>query len=180
MEDTVLENQKYPIGKFKIPLNITDEEIRKNIFDIEKLPFQLRELVSDFSDEQLNTKYREGGWTVRQVVHHVADSHMNSYMRFKLALTEDTPEIRPYAEDKWAELEDGKNCDIKISLALIDALHFRWVMLLKSMSKEDFEKKFYHPEQEKEFTLGVTVAMYSWHGRHHLKHISDLKDRNNW
>ena len=180
MENTVLENLKYPIGKFKVPLNISEEEIRKSILDIENFPEDIRNLVADFSEEQLNTNYRVGGWTVRQVVNHIADSHMNSYMRFKLALTEDTPEIRPYAEDKWAELEDGKNCDINISLALIEALHFRWVMLLKSMSKEDFEKKFYHPEQKKEFTLGVTAAMYSWHGRHHLKHISDLKDRNNW
>ena len=180
MKNTELENLKYPIGKFIVPVNISENEIRKYIYDIEKLPTELRELVSDFSEEQLNTKYREGGWTVKQVVHHIVDSHMNSYIRFKLALTEETPEIRPYAEDKWAELEDGKNCDIKISLALLDALHFRWVMLLKSMTKMDFEKKFIHPEHKKEFSLGEATAMYSWHGRHHLKHISGLKERNNW
>lgn len=180
MKNKDIENLKYPIGKFKVPMNISEEDIRKSILDIEKFPKEIRNLVSVFTEEQLNTIYREGGWTVRQVVHHTADSHMNSYIRFKLALTEETPEIRPYLEDKWAELEDGKNCDVNVSLDLLDALHFRWVTLLRSMSKEDFEKKFYHSEQKREFTLGVAAAMYSWHGRHHLKHISDLKERNNW
>ena len=140
----------------------------------------MRKLVSGFSEDQLCTKYREGGWTVRQVINHIADSHENSYIRFKLALTEETPVIKPYAEDKWAELEDGKNCDIKIYLNLLDSLHFRWVMLLNSMSEKDFKRKFFHPELKREYTNGVATAMYSWHGRHHFRHIEALKENNNW
>jgi len=180
MENKVLEKQKYPIGQFTAPDPITDEDINGYISDIEKLPAELRKLVFDFSEEQLNTRYRDGGWTVRQVVHHIADSHLNAYARFKLALTEDMPTVKPYYEDKWAELEDGKNAPIEISLNLLDALHNRWVRLLKSLNKKDFEKVFFHPEHGKEFSLDETAGMYSWHGKHHYAHIDELKKRKSW
>jgi len=179
MEDLDLEKQKFPTGKFKFPAKITKEGIKNFISEIERLPIDLRNLVSDLSEEQFNTKYREGGWTVRQVVHHIADSHMNSYIRFKLSMTEDSVTIKPYFEDRWAELEDGKNCDINISLNLIEALHYRWVMFLDSMSEEDFKKTYFHPELQKEFSLATSLAMYSWHGKHHNAHIAELKKRNN-
>jgi DinB superfamily len=180
MESKELEKLKYPIGLFSAPETITEEDLQGYISDIEKLPANLKNLVSDFSEEQLNTVYRPDGWTVRQVIHHVADSHMNAYIRFKLALTEDTPTIKPYYEDKWAELGDSKKTSAAVSLKLLEYLHERWVNLLKSMSKKDFEKSFFHPEHGKEFSLDEITAMYSWHGKHHLAHIEELKKRKAW
>ncbi len=180
MESKELEKQKYPIGHFSPPETISDEDLENYISDIEKLPEKLRSLLSGFTEEKLNTPYRSKGWTVKQVVHHIADSHMNAYIRFKLALTEDMPTIKPYYEDKWAELHDYQNTSIETSLDLIEALHSRWVNLLKSMTKKDFEKSFFHPEQGKEFSLDESTGMYSWHGRHHFAHIEELKKRKGW
>lgn len=180
MENKELEKQRYPIGQYIKPNQINEDDIKSYISDIEKLPGELRELVSGFSDEQLNTKYREGGWTVRQVIHHIADSHVNAYTRFKLALTEDMPTIKPYYEDEWAELEDGKNAPVDVSLNLLDALHERWVRMLRSLNKKDFEKVFFHPEHGKEFSLDEIAGMYSWHGKHHFAHIDRLKKNKGW
>ena len=180
MENEALEKLKYPIGQFSHPEPITDSDIQNYISDIGIFPENLKKLVSGFSEEQLQTPYRKKGWTVKQVIHHIADSHMNAYIRFKLALTEDMPAIKPYFEDKWAELGDYKTTPVEVSLILIDALHKRWVNLLRSMNKKDFEKIFFHPEHGKEFSLDEITGMYSWHGKHHYAHINELKKRMNW
>jgi uncharacterized damage-inducible protein DinB len=146
---------------------------------IRELPQKMRDAVSGLSDDQLDTEYRPGGWTVRQTVHHVADSHANSIIRFKLALTEDeVPTSRPYYEDRWAELGDSK-LPVDVSLNLIDGIHTRWIALMESMSDADFEKKFIHPETG-EWTLDGALALYAWHSRHHLAHITNLIDRMDW
>jgi uncharacterized damage-inducible protein DinB len=146
---------------------------------IRELPQNMRDAVSGLSDDQLDTEYRPGGWTVRQTVHHVADSHANSIIRFKLALTEDeVPTIRPYYEDRWAELGDSK-LPVDVSLNLIDGIHTRWIALMESMSDADFEKKFIHPETG-EWTLDGALALYAWHSRHHLAHITNLIGRMDW
>jgi hypothetical protein len=136
--------------------------------------------VAGLDQEQLDTPYRPGGWTVRQVVHHIGDSHINSIVRFKLALTEETPTIRPYDEALWAELPDSRTAPVDPSLALIDTLHARWVLLLRSMSEQDFERRFHHPEHDRTFTLARTLAMYAWHGQHHIAHITRLRERMGW
>jgi len=168
----------YPIGKFdtaSIDANRRSEYVQT----ISELPAKLREAVNGLSEEQLDTPYRPGGWTVRQTIHHVADSHMNSVIRFKLALTEDEiPTIKPYYEDRWAELPDSK-LPIDVSLHLIDGLHQRWAALLNTMSDEDFNKKFNHPETG-EWTLEGALALYSWHSKHHTTHITKLRERENW
>ncbi|WP_078379929.1 YfiT family bacillithiol transferase [Sutcliffiella halmapala] len=169
---------RYPIGPFKLEKNPTIETIESWIKEIEITPANLKEAVKDLSEEQLDTPYRQGGWTVRQVVHHLADSHMNSYIRFKLALTEDNPTIKPYMEDKWAELPDSK-LPIDISLSLLESLHARWITLLRSMQPADFEKTFQHPELGA-VKLAVNIAIYEWHGRHHIAHITSLRERFGW
>ena len=171
---------KFPIGEFVVPGKITDKDILKYINNIETLPARLTELVSVFSENQFETVYREGGWNVRQVINHIADSHMNAYIRFKLALTENTPVINPYLEAVWAELSDGKNCNPAVSLKLIEALHFRWAMFLKSLRKKDFKKGYFHPELGKVVSLEEAAASYSWHGEHHFAHIYELKKRKSW
>ena len=180
MEYSNLDKLKYPIGQFTAPDTITDENLKKYISEIENLPEELNKLVKGLKEFQLDTSYRENGWTVRQVIHHIADSHMNAYIRFKLALTEDMPTIKPYFEDKWAELGDYKTTPVDVSIALIYSLHKRWVNLLRSMSKKDFEKTFFHPEHGKVFSLDEAAGIYSWHGRHHYAHINELKKRMNW
>ncbi len=177
MENKELDKLKYPIGNFITPEHITEQDLKSYIRTIEEFPALLKNLVKDFSEEQLNTPYRPKGWTVKQVIHHVADSHMNAYIRFKLALTEDMPTIKAYYEDKWAELGDYKLTSHKISLDLLEALHIKWINLLKSMSKKDFEKSYFHPEYGKEFQLDEIAAMYSWHCNHHYAHINELKKR---
>lgn len=172
-------NLQYPIGKFKAPESLTEEQIKQYITSIEKLPALLREAVAGLKNDQLNTPYRPEGWTIRQVIHHVADSHINSYTRFRLALTEDKPIIKPYMEEKWAELEDGKNADIEVSLTLLEAIHKRWVILLKSLSSQDLKRSFIHPASG-EITLEKNIGLYAWHGEHHVAHISALRKRMNW
>src|SRR6202453_3212036 len=170
---------RYPIGKFHFEGPTSEEQKQNYIRDIEQAPAILRAAVQGLSDTQLDTPYRPGGWTVRQVIHHVPDSHMNAYIRFKLALTEHEPTIKPYEEAAWAELSDTRDTPIEVSLALLENLHARWVILLRSMSEADFAKQFRHP------ALGVVpleknVALYAWHCRHHLAHITALRERQNW
>lgn len=170
---------RYPIGKFdgQAPGNVQERE--RLIRDIELTPDQLRTAVEGLSEKQLDTPYRQGGWTVRQVVHHLPDSHLNSYVRFKLALTEDEPTIKPYQEDRWAELADSKNTPIEVSLKLLDMLHKRWVNLLRSFGAEDWNRTFRHPEIGV-LTLDKTLALYAWHGRHHVAHITALREGMGW
>lgn len=170
---------RYPIGKFDINVIVTKEMRKEFINTIETLPSQLRKEVELLNDDQLNTQYREGGWTVRQVVHHLPDSHLNSYVRFKLALTENNPAIKTYEEHLWAELKDSFETPISVSLALLEFLHARWAVLLRSLTDEQFEKTFQHPEWGK-VNLGTSLAMYAWHSKHHLAHITELKKRMGW
>ena len=170
---------RYPIGRFAPPASSLPSIRAAHIQTLRLLPERLRAAVADLSDTQLDTPYREGGWTVRQVTHHVPDSHMNAYIRFKLALTEDEPTIKPYMEDRWATLPDSQSMPLEVSLALLQSLHERWVRLLRSLQPEDWKRTFRHPE------LGVmplekALAMYAWHGRHHVAHIMELRKRMGW
>jgi uncharacterized damage-inducible protein DinB len=174
-----MNDQRYPIGKFHYEGPLSEEQKQTPLNDIAQTPANLRAAVKGLSEAQLDTPYRSGGWTVRQVVHHVPDSHMNSYVRFKLALTEDEPTIKPYAEDKWAELADTKATPIEVSLALLDSLHDRWVRLLRSLTPDDWKKTFRHPALGP-MTLEKTLALYAWHGRHHVAHITELRKQMSW
>lgn len=168
-------DEKFPIGEFNLNQEITEQQIVNWINDIEMLPHLLRKIAENATEEELNTSYRKGGWTVRQVFHHLADSHMNAYIRFKLALTEDKPTIKPYEQDKWAKLADSKE-PVHVSLNLLESLHHRMVILLRSLTMEDIQQVFIHPELG-EGTIGQNIALYSWHGRHHLAHISSVCTR---
>ena len=174
------ENLRFPIGLFVKPASLNAEVIHDLIRDIQAFPERLRIEVENLSEAQIDTPYRPQGWTIRQVVHHCADSHLNGFTRFKLALTEDSPVIRPYLEDRWAELEDGKFLAVDPSLQLLSGLHGRWVVLLKSLRPNDMEKVFFHPEHGREFRLDETIALYAWHSNHHLAHITELKKRKGW
>ena len=167
-------NMKYPIGTFQFDGEITSSVTRVWINEIEDLPRLLRDTVKNLDNEQLDTPYRSGGWTVRQVIHHLADSHMNAYVRFKLALTEENPVIKPYDETKWAELSDY-SLPIETSLLLLEALHQRWTHLLHSLTPADLEKTFIHPDSGK-VSVGENIGIYAWHGKHHLAHITSLCD----
>ncbi|CAM3815804.1 YfiT family bacillithiol transferase [Cohnella lubricantis] len=173
-------DERYPIGKFEFEGPITVEKRAEWIEDIRALPARVAAAVSGLSEEQLDTPYRDGGWTIRQVVHHIADSHSNCLTRFKLALTEDNPTIKPYEEQLWAELADSKTYPIGPSLALIEAVHSRWTALLESMSEEDYARTFYHPGYQVTNTLARALGNYSWHGRHHTAHITSLRERKGW
>ncbi|WP_026672024.1 YfiT family bacillithiol transferase [Alkalihalobacterium bogoriense] len=162
-------DKRYPIGMFEYKGEISKKDREQWIEDIAQLPGKLRNAVEHLSDDELNQPYREGGWTIRQVVHHIADSHMNAFIRFKLALTETSPTIKPYKEAEWANLPDVSSTPIGISLSLIEALHTRWVFLLRS--DLDFSRTFIHPESESVNRLDYTIGMYAWHGNHHLAHI---------
>jgi hypothetical protein len=170
---------RYPIGRYDSSREASAEALEQALRDLEALPGQLRQAVQGFSDSQLNTPYRAGGWTVRQVVHHLADSHMNSYIRFKLALTEDGPTIKPYEEQRWAELADSKQEPVEVSLTLLEALHHRWLVLLRSLSATDWQRSFIHPQSGKT-TLTKAAGLYAWHGRHHLAHITNLRELHRW
>lgn len=173
------EDLRYPIGNFNPPQEISAETRQSFIKTIEELPSKFREAVNKLSDEQLETPYRPEGWTVRQLVHHVADSHMNSFCRFKLGLSEETPTIKTYDEAAWAEMADSKDVPIGLSLNILDGVHARWEKLLNSMSKEDFQKKIFHPERG-EITLDSLLALYDWHSKHHTAHVTKLRERNGW
>ncbi len=170
---------RFPVGKFHYAAAPSDEQKEQFLSDIEQTPANLRAAIRGLSESQLDTPYRPEGWTVRQVVHHLPDSHVNSYVRFKLALTEDEPTIKPYAEDRWAELADSKATPIDVSLTLLDSLHGRWVRLLRSLTPEQWKRTFRHPELGP-MTLEKTLALYSWHGRHHVAHITELRKRMSW
>jgi hypothetical protein len=171
---------RYPIGDFAWKGTSTPADRRRYIAIIAKTPAQMRKAVAGLTPKQLDTPYRPGGWTARQVLHHVPDSHMNAYTRFKLALTEDTPTIKPYHEERWAELADTRKTQIGTSLALLENLHLRWVTLLRSMKPADFARTFFHPQHEKTLTLDWALAMYAWHGAHHVGHITSLRKRMGW
>ena len=174
-----MEDLRYPIGRFE-PRPFTVAQLEEWILDIKYLPNLLENAVLNLDEHQLETPYRPDGWTVKQVVHHVADSHMNAYIRFKLGLTEINPAIKPYDEAAWALLSDTNNLPINLSLTLLFALHTRWVEVLKHISKAEWDRTVYHPEQKKEITLWNLLGLYSWHGRHHTMHITNLRERNNW
>ena len=172
-------NLRYPVGP---PPRMEDPqaaEIEEWLALIEQAPYQLREAVSGLTDAQLDTPYRDGGWTVRQVIHHVADSHMHSYARFRFALTEPSPVIHPYDEAAWAELPDAKTAPVEVSLSLLDALHHRWMILLRSLDTASLAKVFVHPERGP-VSLASAIALYAWHGRHHTAHITTLRQRLSW
>ncbi len=176
-----IEQKKYPLGKFEIPENISDVNVEDNITVLKMFPNKLKNLVGEWNDEQLDTQYRENGWTVRQLVNHIADSHMNSFIRFKLALTEQNPVVKPYNEAAWAELQDSFTIDIKPALQLLKGLHKRWVYELKALTNREFdESTFFHPEQNRSITLRESLAYYAWHCDHHLAHIQNLKKEKNW
>lgn len=172
-----IESLKYPIGKFQLPETIDSASIENAIQTLKSFPSQIFSAVSPFSAEQLNTPYRPGGWTIRQLIHHCADSHMNAFIRFKLALTEQNPTIKPYEEAEWAKLFDSY-LPIEPSLELIKAIHLKWVTLLESMKAEDFKKTFFHPEKQKSQSLDGVTLMYAWHSTHHLAHVQQLVLRN--
>ncbi|WP_339916395.1 YfiT family bacillithiol transferase [Yeosuana marina] len=180
MTDLELEKLKYPIGKFDCPNNISQSNIEDWIFILEQFPKRLENLVKNLSNEQLDTVYRPNGWTVRQVVHHVSDSHHHSYTRFKWALTEDKPVIKAYYEDRWADLEDSRTAPIDMSIQHIKAIHFKLVYLLKQLSENDLNKSFIHPETKKQVVLKENIGMYAWHCNHHYVHIENLLKRNGW
>lgn len=176
----MLEHLKYPIGQPDIPTSITDKQIKEWISIIEDFPSKLNELVKNLSDTQLDTKYRENGWTIRQVIHHCADSHQNSYIRFKWTLTEDKPVIKAYYEDRWAELFDSASAPIQLSLNVLKALHEKWGYLLKRLPKNDLEKEFTHPETNKGISLANNIGIYAWHCNHHFAHIFNLMQAKKW
>jgi hypothetical protein len=170
---------RYPIGKFERPAVITAEQRTRWIDEIEAAPARFREAVSGLSEPQLDTPYRPDGWTVRQLVHHVADSHVNSYVRFRLALTEDRPAVKGYDEKLWATLPDAAGAPVEISLRLLETLHARWVLLLRGLSDADFGRTFQHSEVGL-LDLGTNLALYAWHCRHHAAHITELRKRMGW
>ena len=172
---------RYPVGDFNRPTAALSSAERAAMIDqIAQAPASFRTAVKGLNEKQLDTSYRPGGWTVRQVVHHVADSHMNAYCRFKLALTEDVPTIKAYNEAKWAELVDGRSALVADSLSLLEALHARWVMLLRSMQPADFNRLLNHPEWKAPGSIDVLLALYAWHSRHHCAHITELRKRQGW
>jgi DinB superfamily len=170
---------RYPIGKFELPEQISDTDRRTFIDSVAEAPARLVSAVDGLNAEQLDTAYRPGGWTVRQVVHHLPDSHMNAYVRFKLALTETEPTVKTYEEARWAELADSKVTPIETSLGLLENLHVRWVVLLRSLAQKDWQRRFHHSEWGS-VALDHALAEYAWHGRHHVAHISELRQRMGW
>ena len=171
---------RYPIGKFQWSGGeATAKERAERIAQIAACPAGLRAAVQGLDEAQLDTPYRDGGWTVRQVVHHVPDSHMNAYVRFKLGLTEDTPTIKPYEENSWAQLPDSRTAPIGMSLDLLENVHARWVLVLRAMRDADFARKINHPETGVH-TLDRTLALYAWHGRHHIAHVISLREKRGW
>lgn len=180
MDNIPLEQLKYPIGKFECPEIITEAHINDWILVLEKFPIRFEALVKHLSKEQLDTVYRSGGWTIRQVVHHVADSHHHSYTRFKWALTENKPLIKAYNEADWAALHDSKNAPIQMSLEHIKAIHYKLVYLLRGLSENDLNKSFIHPETNSEVLLSYNIGNYAWHSNHHFAHIENLLKRKGW
>jgi uncharacterized damage-inducible protein DinB len=173
------QDPRYPVGKYVFQ-PFSEKLWKEWLIDIQYLPQHMENAILNLDEAQLNTPYRDGGWTVKQVVHHVADSHMNAYIRFKLGLTEVNPVIKPYDEAAWAEMADTKNLPINISLTILHALHTRWNEVLKNMSREDLDRTVFHPEHKKEFTLWEFLGLYAWHSRHHVAHVTSLRERMKW
>ena len=180
MNNQALEYLRYPIGQAKIPTTITEEQINEWIAILEGFPQKLSDLVKELNDEQLDTAYRNGGWTVRQVVHHLADSHHHSYIRFKWTLTEDKPMIKAYIEQRWAELHDAKAAPIQLSLNALASTHAKLVYFLKGLNQDDLEQSFVHPETNDEVPLSKNIGIYAWHSQHHYAHIKNLMQRKGW
>ena len=174
-----IDSLKYPIGKFNAPEEYNDELRESFINEIEETPFYLRRAVENLNEDQLNTPYREGGWTIEQVVHHLPDSHMNAYIRTKLALTEKEPVIKTYKEDVWAGLEDYITTPVETSLVLLESIHTRWAIVLKSLGRQQFDRKLNHPDAGL-VNINWLLAQYAWHGKHHIAHITNLKQRMGW
>jgi uncharacterized damage-inducible protein DinB len=176
---------RYPIGRaemkpFRIDGEIDRQTLSERLLDIKMLPGLLENAVLNLDEAQLNTCYRDGGWTVKQVVHHVADSHMNAFTRFKLGLTEDHPTIKPYNEDAWVKLPDTTDVPINVSVTILHALHIRWLELLSNVSDEQWERTIFHPEMQQTLSLWDLLSIYSWHGKHHAAHITSLRERMKW
>lgn len=180
MEKSELEKLRYPIGQFIAPEKYTKEYLREKITEITTFPDRLKKEVLLLSKAQLDTPYRQDGWTVRQVIHHCADSHINCFIRIKWALTENNPVIKYYHEDFWGEIHDNTSMPIEPTLTLLEGLHYRLAYLMKSLSEEDLKKSFIHPEHLKEFKIEEIIGTYAWHGNHHLAHITELKKRQGW
>lgn len=174
-----MEDLRYPVGKYIIQ-PFSENLWKEWLNDIKFLPQHLENAILNLDEAQLDAPYREGGWTVKQLVHHVADSHMNAYTRFKLGLTEDNPAIKPYDEAAWAEMIDTKTIPINVSLTLLHALHTRWYEILKNMSREELDRTLFHPEHKKEMTLWYLLGMYAWHSKHHVAHVTALRERMGW
>jgi len=170
---------RYPIGKWDRRDTLTPGERTAMIAQVGEVPARMRTAIAGLDEAQLDTPYREGGWTVRQVIHHVPDSHLNSYTRFKLALTEEEPTIRPYDEARWAALSDSRDTPVETSLTMLDALHDRWTILLRAMSDDDFRRTLRHPDLGV-MSLDALLSLYAWHGRHHVGHVTSLRQRMGW
>jgi hypothetical protein len=179
LRGSFMTDPRYPIGRFIPEPNPTPETRHRHIEQIASMPLRMRRAVAELTQEQLDTPYRDGGWTVLQVVHHVPDSHVNAYIRFKLALTENEPTIKPYDEAAWAKLKDSKLTPADISLTMLESLHARWTVLLRSLRTEDFQRKFVHPDSGPH-DIDWLLGLYSWHGDHHVAHITSLRERMSW
>ncbi len=174
-----MEDLSYPIGRF-VPQPYSDKELKERLMAIMFLPKELENAIQNLDEYQIETPYRPDGWTVKQLINHIADSHMNAFIRFKLGLTEDNPTIKPYNQDAWVNLNDTKIVPINVSITLVHALHARWAALLNGISSADLERTVFHPEQKKEITLWHMLGLYAWHGKHHVKHITALRERMKW
>ena len=174
-----MEDLSYPIGRF-VPQPYSDKELKERLMAIMFLPKELENAIQNLDEYQIETPYRPDGWTVKQLINHIADSHMNAFIRFKLGLTEENPTIKTYNQDAWVNLNDTKIVPINVSITLVHALHARWAALLNGISSADLERTVFHPEQKKEITLWHMLGLYSWHGKHHVKHITALRERMKW
>lgn len=175
-----IEQLRYPIGRFRPPAEYNEKDRKKRVEAIRVFPEQLASVVRPLTPPQLDTPYRPDGWTIRQLVHHIADSHLNSYIRFKWTVTEDSPLIKPYDQDAWGSLTDAQNGAIRSSLLILEGIHERWCQLLDSFKKSDYKKELRHPEFEKPLSLDFMLALYAWHCKHHLAHIEGLIEREGW
>jgi hypothetical protein len=174
-----MDDLRYPIGKYQIQ-PFSENQLKEWLIDIQFLPQHLENAILNLDEQQIDTPYRPDGWTVRQVVHHVADSHANAYIRFKLGLTENNPAIKPYDEVAWANMNDTAVLPLNISLTLLHALHTRWMEVLKAIKMDEWNRTVFHPEHKKEMTLWFLLGMYAWHGRHHTAHVTSLRERMGW
>ncbi|MEO1652304.1 MAG: YfiT family bacillithiol transferase [Bacteroidota bacterium] len=180
MDSPSLESLKYPIGGYQKPAQFDYASKTRWMAQLSTLPEEMEKAVAGLNEDQLDEPYRPEGWTIREVIHHVPDSHLNGYIRFKWALTEQDPRIKPYFEDRWAALDDYQDTPIEVSLQLLKSLHYRWVILMKSLSAEDWTFQYHHPEFEEPISLDEALAIYAWHGQHHLAHITELRKRRQW